>query len=463
MADTNIDFRIIGTVAEDHKDAEPLTVFAAPATGTEFNTLGERLVPKACFKVEDILFGFGSSFIRPELKDHLPKLTKLRDEHKVQGLLPPLSIFGHTDPVGDDDFNKVLSGRRAIAFYAMLVRDVEIWESLFTPPVHDDNWGTRSIQTMLSTVQEPIEIDDTVGNETHAALRSFQEANGLAVDGTAGPTTRKALFLAYMDALCGPNLLLDKGTDFLGRNADPAGKGDFQGCSEFNPLLLFSEGEAAAFAAAGDKNRRNQENAPNRRVTILLFAPGRRVRPAVWPCPRASEGVAACKKRFFPDGDERRSFQAQRRTFEDTKNTFACRFYQLISDDSPCERVKPVSTISVFIRLEQSEADAVASPDRLVLSSSRGFLQERVVATDHTAAGVAREAVDIEFTSVPTVGRFTLTIIPPDGPYTLFINVPFEQLSNVGGDPLQLPDDEVDALSPNAVAGIDQPVDTSIA
>ena len=93
----------IGVVSAAQTGAAPLTVFAAPTTGDEFNTLGERLVPKACFKVEDLLFDFGSSFIRPELKNHLPKLVQLRNDNKVGDVFPPLSVFGHADPVGDVD------------------------------------------------------------------------------------------------------------------------------------------------------------------------------------------------------------------------------------------------------------------------------------------------------------------------------------------------------------------------
>ncbi len=338
-----------GTVAARQRGAAPLTVFAAPATGDEFNTIGERLVPKGCFKVEDLLFDFGSSFIRPEMGPQLPRLAELRNEHKIPDprgggdLFPPLSIFGHADPVGDDTGNKQLSGRRATAFYAMLVRDVDLWEELFTTPVGSDTWGTRSIQAMVSTVQEPITVDGVAGNETQTAIKAFQTANGLPANGVAGPATRKALYRAYMDALCGPDLELDKQKDFLAQNKDgPGGKGDLQGCSEFNALMLFSQAEAAGFEAAPDKTTRNEENAPNRRVMVLLFAPGRRVNPATWPCPRVKEGIAGCQKRFFPDASVRRSFQSERRQFEDTKDTFACRFYQIISDDSPCERVNPV-------------------------------------------------------------------------------------------------------------------------
>ncbi len=296
-----------------------------------------------------MLFDFASSFIRPDMKDHLPELAALRKDHKIQDpgsgadIFPPLSIFGHADPVGTDDFNKVLSGRRATAFYAMLVRDTGLWETLFSSPVQDDKWGTRSIQTMLSTVQDPISIDGIAGDETEGAVREFQSANGLKSDGIAGPVTRKALFQAYMDALCGPDLKLDKTSDFLARNQDGGqGKGDYQGCSRFNPLRVFSTSEAANFEGAADKSERNQENAPNRRVVTLLFPPGRKVNPSFWPCPRATEGVADCRKRFFPDADVRRNPQGAHREFEDTGDTFGCRFYQIISDDSPCERVKPV-------------------------------------------------------------------------------------------------------------------------
>ena len=216
-------------VAASQTGAAPLTVFAAPTTTDEFNTIGERLVPKGCFKVEDLLFDFGSSFVRPEIAVHLPKLAQLRADNKVQDpatgadIFPPLSVFGHADPVGNDDFNKQLSGRRATAIYAMLVRDVDLWEQLFSNPFGDDNWGTRSVQTMLSTVQQPIVVNGVVGDETRSAIRDFQTAKGLSIDGKAGPATRKVLFRAYMDALCGPTLELDKARDFLGRNQDKGG------------------------------------------------------------------------------------------------------------------------------------------------------------------------------------------------------------------------------------------------
>ena len=408
-----------GVVAAAQAGASPLAVLAAPATGDEFNTIGERLVPKACFKVEDLLFDFDSSFVRPEIGAHLPQLAKLRNDNKVQDLFPPLSVFGHADPVGNDDNNKKLSGRRATAIYAMLVRDVDLWEKLFTNPLGNDKWGTRAVQTMLSTVQDAIAIDGEVGDETRGAIRKFQTAQGLSVDGAAGPNTRKALYRAYMDALCGPDLVLDKTSDFLGRNQDAGGKGDVQGCSEFNPLLLFSQDESAGFEAASDKTERNQENAPNRRVMILLFAAGRRVNPSVWPCPRASEGVADCKKRFFPDADVRRSFQGSRRAFEDTKDTFACRFYQIISDDSPCERVKPapppppvdlgVNPLILFA-LAEDTVTAAAAPATSAASAAAPAAQSFVSAAA-PAVGAVTPVRDIVLVKKPYTNPVRVEVV----------------------------------------------------
>lgn len=133
-------------------------------------------------------------------------------------------------------------------------------------------------------------------------------------------------------------LILDKEKDFLGRGKDSAGKGDFQGCGEFNPVLIFSKTEAQQFSTDKDKTDRNRANAPNRRVMALLFRVGSKIEPAKWPCPRVKEGTTACRKRFWSDASKRRSNQAERREHEKSKDTFACRFYDRLSNSSPCER-----------------------------------------------------------------------------------------------------------------------------
>lgn len=316
-----------GGISGEHDSPEPFEFLVGPTTSDQFNTARLRLIPIACWRVDDIRFSFGSSFvdadpstdpdstpgdIRAELQ-HL--VTLLRDHPSC-----PLSVFGHADPVGTDDYNKLLSGRRAIAIYALLISNtdpgiaVKMWQYISGK----EKWGSNQQDTMR------------------------------AVTGSSVGTQDSELMKAYMQKLCPPELKLSK-TDFLARGADSGGKGDFQGCGEFNPVLLFSQEKQARFdqASKGDRNKpenqatlaeRNGANAPNRRVMVLMFRKGSRIDPAKWPCPTATESIAGCKKRFWSDGEIRRSVHppGTDRKFEDTQDTFACRFYQRISDGSPC-------------------------------------------------------------------------------------------------------------------------------
>ena len=160
-----------------------------------------------------------------------------------------------------------------------------------------------------------------------------------AVEHERNAGKRKDLFGQYMEKLCGAELKLEK-RDFLGRGEDAGGKGDFQGCSEFSPVLIFSQEEQKKFDRDKDKTARNDANKTNRRVVVLIFRKGSRVTPSKWPCPRVNEGVAGCRKRFWSDGERRRSERLpdKQRKFEESRNTFACRFYQRLTDNSPCER-----------------------------------------------------------------------------------------------------------------------------
>jgi len=83
---------------------------------------------------------------------------------------------------------------------------------------------------------------------------------------------------------------------------------------------------------------------------VLLFRPGSRITASKWPCPRAKEGSTGCVKRFWSDSDNRRFTQLQgdRRLFESTADTFACRFYQRLTYNSPCEKARK----NVWIDLE---------------------------------------------------------------------------------------------------------------
>lgn len=345
-----------GGAVGTHAAADDFEVLAAPATGSERNFIRLGLVPIACWRVDDVRFDFDSSVVLPAVRAELQLLADLIAIHTEKNAQrnvskpPMLSLFGHADPVGQDDYNKALSGRRAAAIYGILTRRVDVWEDLysnggaFSKPASGDRWGARSIQRMLRAVFRPIAVDGIFGPDTRQALTDFQRKNGLAPDGDSGPATRGKLFRAYMDKVgvdsSGKPFQVEAAAGFLAHNADAAGKGDFQGCGEFNPVLIFSAKENKDFDQSTDKTPRNAANGPNRRVMALLFRPGSRIDPSRWPCPRANEGTSGCRKRFFSDGEDRRSRRLpdQDREYEQTRDTFACRFYDRISNNSPCDR-----------------------------------------------------------------------------------------------------------------------------
>jgi hypothetical protein len=346
---------------------DPFPVMVAPTDAEDFNTVGLPLTPVACWRMDAVRFAFDSSVVLPNIKPEMKLLAQVIRDHSKGGPAP-LSIFGHADPVGQDDYNKALSGRRAAAIYGMLTRRTEVWEDLFSnggkfaQAAAGDQWGLRSIQILLNGLDFQVAIDGKTGPQTRGAISDFQRQNGLAPDGEPNGGTRKKLFQVYMDAICvdanDSPFRVDPSEGFLARTADAAGKGDYQGCSEFNPVLIVSQQQKKKFDADKDKSDRDEANAPNRRVLILLFRPGSRVVPGSWPCPRAKEGIAGCKARFFVDADRRRNTRLPDvpRKFEQTFDTFACRFYQRLAGPSPCER----SLKSFRIRLYDSFGQAIS-------------------------------------------------------------------------------------------------------
>ncbi len=328
-----------GGVASNHPVPQTLPVLAGPTTADDFNTVRAALIPVGCWRIEDLRFEFDSSILRPETKKEFAKLADLFKSHAGA----PISLFGHADPVGDDVYNKSLSGRRVEAVYAVLTRNVDMWEKLYGSLIQGsgDAWKYRAVQVALQGLGfDPGPITGTLNSATTAAVKKYQGDNGLTADGDPGPITRGKLFPQYMDFLAG-DFKLTPG-DFLGKGAGPDGKADYQGCSEFNPVLMFSSSENTAFQNPSKKDARNAENAPNRRVLALLFRPGTKIDPAKWPCPTTKEGIAGCQKRFWSDATKRRQFQEKRRTFDSDKDTFACRFYHRLMVSSPCEGIKPV-------------------------------------------------------------------------------------------------------------------------
>jgi outer membrane protein OmpA-like peptidoglycan-associated protein len=344
-----------GGMAADHDAMTDQPALIAPSLADERNTVRVMPAPVACWRMDDLRFDFDSSVVLPGARAELRLLAQLVKNHpQSRG-----SIFGHADPVGTDSYNKTLSGRRAKSVYGLLVRNTDLWEELYTQPFGGDNWGTRSIQNMLSELKDTTgvpyyngPIDGVAGPATSDAIRRFQTDHPpLAIDGVAGPETRKQIFLLYMDALCTSDLgkFQMATTDFIAKGADPKRKGDLQGCSEFNPVRVFSSSEEAAFAAAPDKTERNQQNSINRRLVLFLFAPGFSIDAGNWPCPRVDEGDAGCRSQFWPDGDHRRAPRDVRREYKTTRDTFACLFYDMLCRRSPCEGIVVLQTLRIHL------------------------------------------------------------------------------------------------------------------
>lgn len=301
-------------VIGEHAAPSVQPFIVAPTRETLGNGLAQDITPMACLNLGDVLFEFDSSVVLPAAGAILAQLPGLRRTRaNAKGDLPLVSVFAHADPAGDDDYNKTLSGRRARAVYALLIHDVGMWDALYQSPFGGDDWSKKM------------------------NLHATAQALGLPAN-----ASRHQVFEAQMNAMCPEPL--DR-ADFLGRGADPKGKADFQGCGEFNPLLMLSADDQTQLK----KTERDALNLVNRRVVVFLFRPEVKIDVGSWPCPRATEGTADCRKRFFLDAPTRRTpgeTRVQHRKSSD--ETFACRFYDRIAGASPCEQILELYRVRLF-------------------------------------------------------------------------------------------------------------------
>ena len=366
--------------------------------------------------MDDSRFEFDASFIKPSAKPELAQLAALRAQFPGS----PASIFAHTDPVGDDAYNKPLSGRRALALYGLLVRDVDVWEELHATPTVGDQWGATTTQHMLSALSQgdgtPYydgPIDGWYDPQLQAAAMRWQEDSGLAVDGVVGPATRASLFAAYMEYLATGDLRLTD-DDFLARGADPEHRGDVQGCGEHNPQMVFSEAEHAKYQAWEFRDERNEENSINRRAVVFLYPAGVVVDPAIWPCPAAREGIPDCRARFWSDGDERRSPVAVRRYFDGDFDTFACRFYHYFGFNTAAETPVHLGlTLDVYVH----HGEAGPGSGSFRLESDDGEIDTELASREALPIQSApdRDVGLLSFTMLPSAPRYTLSFRPEGG------------------------------------------------
>ncbi len=329
---------------------EDFLAVAPTDVATEHNTIKAPLAPVAVWELTDAHFAFDSSVLLPSMTLELAELIAI--VKTLPGTL--LSVFGHTDTTGNDDYNKVLAGRRAMALYALLTREVDLWDRLFTHPHGGDDWR-REHEFSLALMR------DAIG----------PEASGL---------TRRPLFQRFMTLLArdpaGKSFGLPKRA-FLGKGADAKGRGDFQGCGEFNPLRIFSQAELAAFRDPAAKETRDAEGAINRRVSVFFFPADTKISVPKWPCPRALEGTAACRKRFWSDHAARRRPGERRREEPGDADTFGCRFYDRIAIDAA--RHGKTSSFGRLVVRAESVLPSVSKRELVVLDPAGKLLGSAVL------------------------------------------------------------------------------------
>jgi outer membrane protein OmpA-like peptidoglycan-associated protein len=334
----------------------PDSFSVAPTTdGAAHNLLRAPLQPIAIWELVDAHFAFDSSVLLPSMTADLANLIAIVRANPAS----LLSVFGHADTTGNDDYNKVLAGRRAMALYALLTRRVDLWEFLFTNAHGGDNWrrdGDFALFLMRRAVK-----DEDASLPRHTLFDRFMSVLSTGPDGKPFGMPKTA---------------------FLGKGRDANGKADFQGCGEFNPLIMFSAAEARTFKAPEQKDARDAAGAPNRRVVVYFFPPSTVVDPAKWPCPRALEGTAGCRKRFWSDASVRRTAQANHRTIDVDKDTFACRFYDRLAN----ERARETSVAHFVEVVVHDEKGAVLPNQQMILIRADGVRVPAVSGAD----GVAR-------------------------------------------------------------------------
>jgi outer membrane protein OmpA-like peptidoglycan-associated protein len=238
-----------------------------------------------CCSLPGVTFAFDSSFVRPTVVAHLKPLETLARANPTAKVM----VFGHTDAVGDDLYNKKLSERRAWSVWAFIVNDTDAWEALYNHP--DETWGVAVLQEILADLgHDPGPADGAWNAQTRAAARAFLGlADGAPVTNDAA--FRARLFAAYMASKHDVDLPRSR---FL----EPG----YMGCGEFNPIETTEEAHEA-----------------NRRVTFFLFHPDRL--PNL-PC--AFADVGPC---------ERQMVSAERRH----KASFRCSFYDSWARSCPGE------------------------------------------------------------------------------------------------------------------------------
>lgn len=240
--------------------------------------------------LQDITFALDKSFVRTQecapLKEMFQRIQAWQEDYPDA----KMAVFGHTDALGDEPYNKTLSEKRAKAIHALLIKEPKTWLALYD----EEKWGLASTQEYLKHLgHDPGAIDGQDGPKTQAAVKGFQESKGLAATGKADAGTREALYAAFMESC--------EGFKVEDKKFDSIDGGPFMGCSEYN-LVKQTQGASEE----------------NRRVAVFLLKSNKNF-PINYPCKK--KDIGPCKQQVARKGERR------------TKG-FGCFFYDKLVDES---------------------------------------------------------------------------------------------------------------------------------
>lgn len=243
-------------MSEHRYEGKPLTLSLSEEHVIE---LPPRLIR---VRLRGLMFDTDKAFLLPKAMRGMRGLVDLYSEHEDLSVV----VSGHADRVGSSAYNVGLSDERVQAIVHFLRDEAEQWLRWYDDQPYSSPWGVREDQSMLSAVVDPSsgtsfyegDIDGINGTGSQDAVRRFQQARGLSVDGIAGPQTRKALIEDYM-ALDGTSLPAEADVSTVA-------------CGEHHPAVQTLDGEA---------------HRDNRRVEVFLFDPGPPTPQVPSSCPGA--------------------------------------------------------------------------------------------------------------------------------------------------------------------------------
>lgn len=236
-------------------DAPELTL---PRYGTHFRIVvrsPEVVAPTdtrtACVRMVGMLFELNKAFLLPPALEGIRILAHMYEKMPGAEIL----VVGHTDRTGKKYRNDSMSLERARAVIAYMTDDVDAWLACYGKDVDvSRRWGPTEDLAMLSALpraaERPYYSEEHDEHDVPAAIRRFQTAHGLAVDGEAGPETRRALIREYMEL---DGTTLPAGTTAVAH-----------GCGEFFPAVPTDD---------------EVEELQNRRVEVFFFRDGIKPRP----------------------------------------------------------------------------------------------------------------------------------------------------------------------------------------